>query len=316
MKWVGILLLSSSLGMPMAAQEYPTATYAPVDGKAVVAARKFYSGSLDWYWQASTLGALSMSGYSSTTFGGTVTAVTACFFNESAFSREFSATVYVLQRGKTIQSIAFARGFPPERYTCHTVTGFNAFLLPGEFEISVAYDRSRNENFWAGLSATDSGTVFDVEIGGKRPPYGTGPQGPVRMNGVGLGYSITEFDQPPAPEACNADGDTLCLNQGRFKVEGMFEAGGQPAIPIQMVKLTDESGYLWFFSATNVEAFVKVLNGCGLNKHYWVFVGGLTDVRVTITVTDTVTRETKTYTNPSGTLFKPVADTSAMDVCP
>ena len=78
-----------------------------------------------------------------------------------------------------------------------------------------------------------------------------------------------------------------------------------------MVKLTDETGYLWFFDQQNVEAVVKVLDGCGLNNHFWVFAGGLTNVEVTLTVTDTETGGMKTYVNPQGKAYHPLQDTGA-----
>jgi hypothetical protein len=115
---------------------------------------------------------------------------------------------------------------------------------------------------------------------------------------------------------CSPDADTLCLHADRFKVEATFQAPGQAAGTAQIVKLTDESGYLWFFSSTNVEAVVKVLNACGFNNRFWVFLAGLTNVRVDLTVTDTETGATKTYTNPQSTLFLPRADTDALPVCP
>jgi hypothetical protein len=47
-----------------------------------------------------------------------------------------------------------------------------------------------------------------------------------------------------------------------------------------------------------------------------VFAGGPTDVNVVITVTDTQTGATKTYTNPQRTAFRPIQDTSAFASCP
>ena len=61
---------------------------------------------------------------------------------------------------------------------------------------------------------------------------------------------------------------------------------------------------------------VKILNGCGTGGHYWVFAGGLTNVNVVITVTDTQTNTTKTYTNPANTVFNPIQDTGAFATCP
>ncbi len=116
--------------------------------------------------------------------------------------------------------------------------------------------------------------------------------------------------------SCTADADTLCLNGGRFKVEATYNTGTGQSGGAKVVKLTDETGYLWFFSSSNVEAVVKIINGCSLNNRYWVFAGGLTNVRVVITVTDTKNNTMKTYTNPQGAPFQPVQDTSAFATCP
>jgi hypothetical protein len=82
------------------------------------------------------------------------------------------------------------------------------------------------------------------------------------------------------------------------------------------VKLTSDSGYLWFFGSANIEAVVKVLDGCGTNNRYWVFAGGLTNVRVVLKVTDTMTGLIKKYVNPQGTAFQPIQDVSAFATCP
>jgi Alcohol dehydrogenase GroES-like domain len=82
------------------------------------------------------------------------------------------------------------------------------------------------------------------------------------------------------------------------------------------VALTPDTGYFWFFDAANVEVVIKVLNGCGSNSRYWTFAGGLTDVNVILTVTDTQTGVIKTYTNPQGTPFQPIQDTDAFATCP
>jgi len=130
--------------------------------------------------------------------------------------------------------------------------------------------------------------------------------------------SLQAFLNPTTgPGSCATDADTLCLNNGRFKVEATFKTTGGQSGNAQVVKLTDETGYLWFFSSTNVEVVVKVLNACsGPSHHYWVFAGGLTNVRTVITVTDTQTGAQKTYTNPQTTPFQPIQDTSAFATCP
>jgi hypothetical protein len=64
-----------------------------------------------------------------------------------------------------------------------------------------------------------------------------------------------------------------------------------------------------------VEVTVKLLNGCGFNDRFWVFAAGMTNVDVTITVTDTQTGAVKTYKNPANTTFKTILDTTAFSSC-
>ena len=53
--------------------------------------RSFYTGGFDWHYQAAGFGTLIMRGYDSTSQGGTIQQVTACFYNESFSSRLFRA---------------------------------------------------------------------------------------------------------------------------------------------------------------------------------------------------------------------------------
>jgi len=147
-------------------------------------------------------------------------------------------------------------------------------------------------------------------------------------NGTAWGNSTTSFsgsgpnvwgirvDPSIVSSACTTTSEELCVNGGRFKVKVTFDAPPFPTGVARAVKLTDETGYFWFFSASNVEAFVKVIDGCAYNNSYWVFAGGLTNVHTVMTVTDTTSGVVRTYTNPQGTAFQPVQDTSAFSTCP
>jgi hypothetical protein len=115
---------------------------------------------------------------------------------------------------------------------------------------------------------------------------------------------------------CTNNGQTMCLVDGRFKVTTTFRTTTGESGSGQAVSLTDDTGYFWFFNASSVEAVVKLIDGCALGDHYWVFASGLTNVRVVLTVTDTKTGQTKTYTNPLGHTFEPVQDTAAFATCP
>ncbi|HEV8241591.1 MAG TPA: Kazal-type serine protease inhibitor [Thermoanaerobaculia bacterium] len=112
---------------------------------------------------------------------------------------------------------------------------------------------------------------------------------------------------------CGTPGSgVLCLGGGRFEATLAYSdprrglAGTGVAVP-----LTADSGYFWFFAASNLEVLVKVLDGRAFNGHYWVFWGGVTDVGFHLTVHDTVTGAARTYDSPAGT-FASAADTSAL----
>lgn len=115
--------------------------------------------------------------------------------------------------------------------------------------------------------------------------------------------------------SCTPDAQSLCLSSGRFKVQATWQSttasGTGTAIPG-----TSDTGQFWFFNASNVEMVVKVLNGCGINNRYWVFAGGLTNVKVTMTVTDMNNGTVKAYQNPQSTPFAPIQDTNAFATCP
>ncbi len=114
-----------------------------------------------------------------------------------------------------------------------------------------------------------------------------------------------------APSATN-----LCLNKGRFRVSVAWSTPAPSSGSGQAVPFADESGSFWFFSPTNLELDVKVLDGCGLNGRYWVFIAGLTNVHATITVLDTQTGASRTYDNPQDHVFTTVTDTGAFSTCP
>ncbi len=96
----------------------------------------------------------------------------------------------------------------------------------------------------------------------------------------------------------NCPPGTLCLLHGRFEVTATWQnqydgssgtAGATPA--------SDVSGYLYFSNPGNTELIVKVLDFGDVVKVFW---GQLTDFHYTITVLDTQTHTTKTYTNTPG----------------
>jgi hypothetical protein len=116
---------------------------------------------------------------------------------------------------------------------------------------------------------------------------------------------------------CAPSATALCLNNGRFHVTAEWETRDGQTGNGNAVALTADTGYFWFFNQSNVELVTKVLNACGGTfNRYWVFAAGLTDVEVTLTVTDTMSGAVKTYFNPQRNPFQPVQDINAFATCP
>jgi hypothetical protein len=83
---------------------------------------------------------------------------------------------------------------------------------------------------------------------------------------------------------CNSDSGTLCLNGARFSIQVDWATPAGSAGHGQAVPLTNDTGYYWFFAASNVEMVIKVLNACGVNNSFWVFAGVLTLVLLILSV--------------------------------
>ena len=119
---------------------------------------------------------------------------------------------------------------------------------------------------------------------------------------------------------CSRDTDTACLLGGRFDVSAGFQTSSQGGAA-QVMSFAgqraenDESAFFAFFSGTNFELGVKVLDGCSVNGKFWVFLSGLTNQGWTVTVRDTRSAAVKTFGNPVGQLSATFADTEAFD-CP
>ncbi|HWN41200.1 MAG TPA: choice-of-anchor Q domain-containing protein [Thermoanaerobaculia bacterium] len=113
--------------------------------------------------------------------------------------------------------------------------------------------------------------------------------------------------------ACQPDAETLCLGAGdRFRVTARWNLTAESSGPGIALPLAADTGAFWFFDPANVELMVKVLDGCGLNGHHWVFVSGLTDVGVQVFVEDTRTGNTYQLGRVGGTPLQPVLDTAAL----
>ena len=159
-------------------------------------------------------------------------------------------------------------------------------------------------------AGTDSGVTYTSTNANTNPPQPIhlAAEGPFSGGQpVGTFTFVRQQTAPPMP---------LFLRENRFRIDVNWRNHvGLPGVGLP-VQLTPETGYFWFFDESNVETLVKVLDGCANNGHYWVFLAGLTDVEVEITVEDTLTKQFSFYRNELGEPFPPMLDTKAFASCP
>lgn len=114
----------------------------------------------------------------------------------------------------------------------------------------------------------------------------------------------------PKPGPC-AD-DALCFHDGRFEVRVTWSApdgrsGRGDPLPLDGLA----GGLFSFFDPTNPEMLVKILDGCGVNRHWWVYVAAATDVAFEVAVRRTYTGERKVYRHYGGELARALGDNAA-----
>ncbi|HEX2165120.1 MAG TPA: hypothetical protein VHM02_14345, partial [Thermoanaerobaculia bacterium] len=93
---------------------------------------------------------------------------------------------------------------------------------------------------------------------------------------------------------------TLCLLDGRVRVEVAWRAFDGSSGLGNAVPATGESGWFWFFDPANPELVVKALDGRPVNGELWLFYGSLSNVEMILTATDTVGGEAVSFFNPPG----------------
>lgn len=160
------------------------------------------------------------------------------------------------------------------------------------------------------------------------PTVGTWRAQVARFEGSGpFQLTTTLFGaQKQTAEDCVADTTTLCIDDApgdaRFRVTMEYEStlgggiqGDALVTPLASVGIT-RGGVLAFTNRANPEVLVKVLNGCSINDHYWVFYAAATTVGFRLTVDDTEAQLSKTYVNPDRTQALTITDTLALATCP
>ena len=109
---------------------------------------------------------------------------------------------------------------------------------------------------------------------------------------------------------------------GRFAIRVTWNDGGsqsgvgQPIRGALPERGETGSGAFWFFGPENTELLIKVLDGCGTNDHFWVFISAATDLGYEVVVEDrAVDGLTWTYSNEPGSTAVAVTDVEAFATC-
>ena len=247
--------------------------------------------------------------------GGRVTEIEICLYSTRARSYNVTFVMYNNsggQPGTLRKSERFSTGrFEADQARCFRRL-FSAPVSSRSAYFGVRFD---------GLYAPDFGLVATT-VGSQAPTLArvVGLSDWVRPAGQSLAIGVY-WRRPSGggggtdTSPCRASSTTVCLLGNRFEVTATFRDQNGGSGDIRLVEYTNNTSLGHFGDSSNIELILKVLNGCGLNGRYWIFIGGVTDQQVTIRVRDTNTGQVKAYTNPLGTAFKVVTDTGAMNGC-
>ena len=100
---------------------------------------------------------------------------------------------------------------------------------------------------------------------------------------------------------CASSSATRCLQDSRYAVAVEWrKPDGESGAGKVVHAGTNDSGLFTFFNRENWEILIKVLDGCAVNSHVWVYGASTTDLGYIIRVTDTVTGAVKEYRNEPG----------------
>jgi phosphatidylinositol-3-phosphatase len=116
--------------------------------------------------------------------------------------------------------------------------------------------------------------------------------------------TMSDLFAPVAPE------HVVPASPARFQAAVTWTSSDGAQKSANLAYISAQTKGFWFFSPDNIDVVVKVLDGRSVNGKFWVFYSPLTTKAFTLTVTDTVTGATKTYTNAAGDMSG-FADTSA-----
>ncbi|MXW01235.1 MAG: hypothetical protein F4X59_06810 [Holophagales bacterium] len=113
-------------------------------------------------------------------------------------------------------------------------------------------------------------------------------------------------------DGCVESSEVMCLQDGRYEatLEWTKSDGEAGTARVARPRTTD-SGLFYFFSYNNWEVLLKVLDGCTVNQHHWVYAASATDLGLRLVVRDTVSDQEKVWTKEPGSPAPAITDAGA-----
>ncbi|MEM7350651.1 MAG: penicillin acylase family protein [Acidobacteriota bacterium] len=159
-----------------------------------------------------------------------------------------------------------------------------------------------------------SGVFFDPGYASQLGRWLTNDYHPLRLSPADVGAAV--ISQQEFEPTCAPGPTVLCFQNNRFQATIDWTAPASVGMGRSVAFSSDASGNFYFFDPVNWEILVKVLNGCSINNHYWVFASAATDVGWTLTIEDTETGQIWSGSNPLGQRSPAITDTEAFATCP
>ena len=178
----------------------------------------------------------------------------------------------------------------------------------------VDYRLAKDEQWTTGprLGANRTSTSLTGLTEGSRYDFRVAARGPDRVAYSRAGTFVLR--EPPAPgdsTDCTPT-NVVAVMQGNYEIRMCFETPSGTSTDASNYHLeSDTSGLLYFFDRDNVEVLVKVLDGCAINGHRWVFIAPVTDLAFNLTITERSTGRSFEHRNPKSRTARTRADTAA-----
>ncbi|REK08718.1 MAG: hypothetical protein DWQ36_08680 [Acidobacteria bacterium] len=134
------------------------------------------------------------------------------------------------------------------------------------------------------------------------------------VDGDGVSSPVERFSLPLSVAPGRVETHLL---DGAFEVRAAVRlAEGAPMRPARVASTgSEQSAFFYFLGPENLEIQVKVLDGCSLNGHFWVFGAANSDLEFSLRVRQVATGAERVYEHSGGSPAHAINDTTAFTGC-